>query len=142
MVTRAGLVMVAACALLACKQRGTETIELSFGSCSSTKLAVYFLLGNCNNGCDTSCSCATSCSGSNCTLGCREMGSDGFCSTDNLGGGLVISSPTTSGTYALIIDVLSADPVHTVLAESCTTVHIDADGTMNKTIPVMPMCCP
>ena len=134
------IALLVAC-LAACKERGTITIDLSLTCPSVTATRVRFQAiknGSCNSCSCTSCVCENTseqqciadvpCSGSGCPLAdAQENGID--------------FDPPSAGRYALTYQFLGAGTAAPVVASTCTTITVDADGTASSTAMPAPTCC-
>jgi hypothetical protein len=132
MVKRA--IVLAALALVACKQRGTITLEVTgAGSCSmgsaDDKVSVYFVKG-------ASCGsmCGTLCGTGNCVDSCKN------CTASDLATGLPLDPSPGPDTYAVQIDEVGSGSRY--IARGCAgSVEIDADGTASRAVAIDLSCC-
>jgi len=125
-------VLVAVLALAACKQQGTITLDLNAQTCSAAdSLEVYFVKGT---GCGT-CGCGGCdvCASGACKNVCVN------CSPADLTTGLPLDPAPGPGTYAVLVNEVSAGHVSAV---ACVDgVEIDADGTASRQVTLDAKCC-
>jgi len=128
---------------VACKSKGTTTIDIEFGECAgrddATLVRVYLIEGASCAGCDCSGGCFDQCGPDNCTVAC-----DGeFCDVAEIESGLSLPE-VSAGLHAVVFEYSYIDPatgLARVGATACAELVLDADGVNDSTQSADTDCC-